>query len=48
MKNLISRLMSMENPVQRYIDTPKEGRLPPQPNMDLDMTYIVRAILRLK
>lgn len=48
MKNLISRLMSMENPVQRYIDTPKAGRLPPQPNMDLDMTHIVRAILRLK
>jgi hypothetical protein len=48
MKNLIARLMSMENPVQRYIDTPMEGRLPPQPNMDLGMTHIVRAILRLK
>ena len=48
MKQLFSRLMSMENPVQTYIDKPADGRLSPQPNMDLRVTHFVRALLRLK
>jgi hypothetical protein len=38
----------MTNPIQRYIDTPKAGRLAPQPNMELAMTRLVRWILRLR
>jgi len=38
----------MNNPIQRYIDTPKEGRLPPQPNNEMAMTKFVKWVLRLK
>lgn len=48
MKNLISRFLPSENPIQKYIETPKAGRLAPQPNMDLAMTHFVFWVLRLK
>lgn len=38
----------MTNPIQRYIDTPKAGRLPPQPNEEMAMTLLVKWLLRLK
>ncbi len=38
----------MTNPIQRYIDTPKEGHLAPQPNNDMVMTKFVKWLLRLK
>lgn len=49
MMNLINRVIAaIGNPVQRYVDTPKAGRLAPQPNMNLDATHIVKWILRLR
>lgn len=38
----------MTNLIQRYIDTPKAGRLVPQPNEGLSMTKLVKRLLRLK
>lgn len=38
----------MSNTIQNYIDTPKAGRLAPQPNEDMTMTKLVKWILRLK
>lgn len=38
----------MSNPIQRYIDAPKVGRLPPQPNEDMAMTRLVKWLLRLQ
>lgn len=38
----------MSNTVQKYIDTPKFGRLAPQPNEEMVMTKIVKWLLRLK
>lgn len=38
----------MTNPIQRYIDTPKAGRLAPQPNENMLATKIVKWLLRLK
>lgn len=38
----------MSTPVQKYIDTPKAGRLAPQPNNDMAMTKFVKWLLRLK
>ncbi len=48
MNSLITRLSSMGNPFQRYIDTPKAGYLPPQPNNDMAMTKFVKWVFRLK
>lgn len=38
----------MTNLFQRYIDAPKAGRLPPQPNEDMAMTRLVKWLLRLR
>lgn len=38
----------MTNFIQRYIDTPKAGRLAPAPNEDMLVTKIVKRILRLQ
>lgn len=42
------RNMKMKNPIQDYVDTPKEGRLAPQPNNEMTMTRLVKWLLRLK
>ena len=38
----------MTNPIQRYVDAPKAGRLPSQPNEDMAMTRLVKWMLRLR
>jgi hypothetical protein len=38
----------MTDPIQRYIDTPKPGHLPPQPNRDLAVTRLVMRLLGLR
>ena len=38
----------MTNPIQRYIDTPKVGRLAPQPNETMAMTKFVKWLLGVK
>lgn len=43
-----TRISNLPNPIQEYVDTPKEGRLAPQPNKDMLATRAVKRILRLK
>jgi hypothetical protein len=40
--------VKMTNLIQRYIDTPKAGRLAPQPNEEMAMTRLVKWLLRLQ
>ena len=48
MKAWIEKIKNMGNPIQRYMDTPKEGHLPPNPNENMKMTKIVKRLLGLK
>lgn len=43
-----ARISNLSNPIQAYVDAPKEGRLAPQPNEDMLVTRAVKRILRLK
>lgn len=38
----------MSNWIQRYIDAPKAGRLPPQPNNEMFMTRLIKRLLGLR
>ena len=46
---MIKRFIAqMQNPIRRYIDAPKAGRLSPQPNEDMAMTRLVKWMLLLR